>query len=138
MKIILISHGSFSEGLAETVQMMAGEQEDLYAFGLCPEDSPECLEKKIEDVLSHCPGEEILIFTDLYFGSPFNVVNKLMGRYDLYHVTGINVPLLLEAVTLQRSGAAAEEICDRVVEAAGESVIDVRKQLLEILKEERE
>ena len=51
MKIILISHGPFSKGLSETVQMIIGEQEDLFFLGLFPEDSVETLEEKIEEIL---------------------------------------------------------------------------------------
>ena len=136
MKILLISHGPFSKGLSETVQMIIGEQEDLFFLGLFPEDSVETLEKKIEEIIWKYEDEEILVFTDLYFGSPFNAVNKLMGRYPLYHVTGINVPLLLEAVSMMRCGKNAEEISEAVVEKAAESVVDVRKQLLDLLSEE--
>lgn len=38
MKVIVVSHGSYARGLVDTVQMIAGEQEDLEAFGLEPEE----------------------------------------------------------------------------------------------------
>ena len=37
MKVIVVSHGSYAKGLVDTVQMIAGEQEDLEAFGLDPQ-----------------------------------------------------------------------------------------------------
>ena len=39
MKVIVVSHGSYARGLVDTVQMIAGKQEDLEAFGLEPEES---------------------------------------------------------------------------------------------------
>ena len=36
MKVIVVSHGSYSQGLVESVQMLFGEQDDLVAYGLFP------------------------------------------------------------------------------------------------------
>lgn len=52
-------------------------------------------------------GEEILVLTDLFYGSPFNVVLSLMSEYDLYHVTGINLPLMMEVVMGRYAGKSA-------------------------------
>ena len=80
-------------------RMIAGEQEDLEAFGLEPEESVDTLREKIrESIEQTSEGEEVLILTDLFYGSPFNTVISLMSEYDLYHVTGINLPLMMEVV----------------------------------------
>ena len=99
MKVIVVSHGSYARGLVDTAQMIAGEQEDLEAFGLEPEESVDTLREKIrESIEQTSEGEEVLILTDLFYGSPFNTVISLMSEYDLYHVTGINLPLMMEVV----------------------------------------
>ena len=36
MKVILVSHGSFSKGLFETMEMVLGEQQNLSYVGLYP------------------------------------------------------------------------------------------------------
>ena len=43
MKVIAVSHGSFSKGLVESVQMLVGEQENLTAYGLYPENTVDSL-----------------------------------------------------------------------------------------------
>lgn len=99
MKVIVVSHGSYARGLVDTAQMIAGEQEGLEAFGLEPEESVDTLREKIrESIEQTSEGEEVLILTDLFYGSPFNTVISLMSEYDLYHVTGINLPLMMEVV----------------------------------------
>ena len=47
MKVIVVSHGSYARGLVDTVQMIAGKQEDLEAFGLESEESVDTLKEKI-------------------------------------------------------------------------------------------
>lgn len=88
MKVIVVSHGSYARGLVDTVQMIAGKQEDLEAFGLEPEESVDTLKEKIRQSIEQASQEEeILILTDIFYGSPFNTVISLMPEYDLYHVT---------------------------------------------------
>ena len=99
MKVIAVSHGSFSKGLVESVQMLVGEQENLVAYGLYPEQTVASLTEKLEAEIEKTPEEEeILFLTDLFHGSPFNAVVSLMKDYDFYHVTGINIPLAVEAM----------------------------------------
>ena len=96
MKVIVVSHGSYARGLVDTVQMIAGKQEDLEAFGLESEESVDTLKEKIRQSIEQASQEEeILILTDIFYGSPFNTVMSLMPEYDLYHVTGINLPLMM-------------------------------------------
>ena len=51
MKVIAVSHGSFSKGLVESVQMLVGEQEDLVAYGLYPEQTVQTLTEQLEEEL---------------------------------------------------------------------------------------
>ena len=126
MKVIVVSHGSYARGLVDTAQMIAGEQEDLEAFGLEPEESVDTLREKIrESIEQTSEGEEVLILTDLFYGSPFNTVISLMSEYDLYHVTGINLPLMMEVVMGRYAEKSAQEVCKDLLKAAPETVKDV-------------
>ena len=133
MKVIVVSHGSYARGLVDTVQMIAGKQEDLEAFG--PEESVDTLKEKIRQSIEQASQEEeILILTDIFYGSPFNTVISLMPEYDLYHVTGINLPLMMEVIMGRISGKHAEEICKELLKAAPDTVRDVRELYKEVEK----
>ena len=133
MKVIVVSHGSYANGLIDTVQMIAGEQEDLEAFGLMPEESVETLKEKIRKSIENTEsGEEILILTDLFYGSPFNTVISLMPEYDFYHITGMNLPLMMEVIMGRYAGKSAEVICKDVMNAASGTVRDVRELYKEV------
>ena len=135
MKVIVVSHGSYARGLVDTVQMIAGKQEDLEAFGLEPEESVDTLKEKIRQSIEQASQEEeILILTDIFCGSPFNTVISLMPEYDLYHVTGINLPLMMEVIMGRISGKHAEEICKELLKAAPDTVRDVRELYKEVEK----
>ena len=135
MKVIVVSHGSYARGLVDTVQMIAGKQEDLEAFGLESEESVDTLKEKIRQSIEQASQEEeILILTDIFYGSPFNTVISLMPEYDLYHITGINLPLMMEVIMGRISGKHAEEICKELLKAAPDTVRDVRELYKEVEK----
>ena len=48
MKVILVSHGSFSKGLFETMEMVLGEQQNLSYVGLYPHQGVDILKENIE------------------------------------------------------------------------------------------
>ncbi|MEG1462891.1 MAG: PTS sugar transporter subunit IIA [Anaerorhabdus sp.] len=137
MKIILVSHGSFSKGLFETMEMILGEQTNY--VGLYPHQGVDILKGNVENELKKAENnEEILVLTDLFYGSPFNAVVQLMNTYDVYHLTGINVPLLMEILLMRGNGKNAEEICEEAMKLAGDTVQDVKKYLKELLENEED
>lgn len=75
VKIIAVSHGRFSEGLVDSVQMLAGEQKDLVYYGLFPEETVDDLREKLRAELEATPEDmEVLFLSDVFHGSPFNTV----------------------------------------------------------------
>ena len=103
MKVIAVSHGSYSKGLVDSVQMLVGEQENLVAYGLFPEQT-------------------VATLTDLFHGSPFNAVVSLMRDHEFHHITGINIPLAVEVMMGRYADKSAEEICRGIMEAAPDTV----------------
>ena len=133
MKVIAVSHGSYSKGLVESTQMLVGEQEDLVAYGLFPEQTVATLTEKLKAEIDQTEdGEEILFVSDLFHGSPFNAIVSLMEHHDIYHVTGINLPLMVEVMMGRYAGKNAAEICAGLIEAAPGTVKDVRKLFEEV------
>lgn len=138
MKFVLVSHGRFSEGLKDGVQMLLGPQEDLEAFVLAAEEPATKLGERLEAAFRPEDEGNIVYFTDLYFGSPFNQVVELSRKHDIYHVTGVNLPTLLEALMTRSSASSCEEVVEAALTASEGSVKDVRKLLAAEVKDEEE
>lgn len=132
MKFILVSHGSFAKGLVESSQMIIGQQEELVAYGLYPEDDISNLKLILEKEYLESNMDNVVFFTDLFHGSPFNAVVSLMGKYDVYHITGMNMPLMLEALMArQNKELSPAELCKLLLTNSKETIIDVRECLME-------
>ena len=128
MKVIVVSHGSFSKGIVESVEMLAGEQEGFVAHSLYQHETVADLTERLEAELNNTPDDEEVIFlTDLFHGSPFNAVASLMKNHTFSHVTGVNVPFVLTLILERNSGRTAEEVCEAALKETQSSVINVNK-----------
>ena len=108
----------------------------MVAYGLFPEQTVATLTEKLKAEIDQTgDGEEILFVSDLFHGSPFNAIVSLMEHHDIYHVTGINLPLMVEVMMGRYAGKNAAEICAGLIEAAPGTVKDVRKLFEEVDEE---
>ena len=108
--ILLVSHGNLAEGMLNTLSYFFSEQMRhvgslALAMGDAPESFKEKLQKKIEDLDS---GDGVLVFTDLYGGTPSNTAASLLmtvGESEaLTVITGFNLPMVMEAMTMNENG----------------------------------
>nr|WP_321292307.1 PTS sugar transporter subunit IIA [uncultured Trichococcus sp.] len=136
MKFILVSHGDLAKSMLGSAEMITGEQENAQAFGLYPQDDVGGLKEKVKAAIDEMGGEDIICFTDLFSGSPFNVVVSLMGEYPIGHITGMNLPMILEAVMMRMNkDNSREDICAKLISQAPSTFIDVNKYLEENLED---
>ena len=126
VKIIAVSHGRFSEGLVDSVQMLAGEQKDLVYYGLFPEETVDDLREKLRAELEATPENmEVLFLSDVFHGSPFNTIVDLMRDFNFYHLTGINLSLAVVAMMDRYMDMGAEEICRHLMDEGAETIMYV-------------
>lgn len=132
IRIVLVSHGEQSKGMLNTVQMLLGEQQNIAAYSLYPEQPVTALTEKLQAEIEQYGAENIIFMTELKQGSPFNAVVSLTRDYDLYHITGINLAALMTAI-MERDdeGVTAEKLCETIMEDSKNTMLDVRKLLAE-------
>lgn len=131
MKYIFVSHGDLAKSILGSAQMIVGEQTNAKAFGLYPTDDIGGLKDQVKDAIEEFGGgEDIICFTDLFSGSPFNAVVGLMGDYPVRHITGMNLPMVLEAfMSRMNESATAEDISAKLLNEAPQTFIDVNNFL---------
>jgi len=123
--IIIASHGEFAEGILQSGAMIFGEQQNVAAVTLMPSEGPNDLRQKIEaGIASFEDSEQILILVDLWGGTPFNQANGLLdGHEDKWAiVSGLNLPMLIEAYAARFTDASAHEIAAKIHQTAIEGV----------------
>ena len=124
VNIILASHGKFAEGILQSAQMIFGEQEQIVAATLMPNEGPDDLIAKLDEAVeSFGEDAEILFMVDLWGGTPFNQTSVLydqLGEKSAI-VAGLNLPMLLEALGSRMGMETAHEVASHIIskEATG-------------------
>ena len=124
--IVLASHGGFADGIAQSAQMLFGEQKDFAHVILKPSEGPDDIRGKMEKAIaSFEKQDEVLFLVDLWGGTPFNQANGLAEKHDKWAiVAGMNLPMVVQALTerMMDANATARQIATKVVEPAKDGI----------------
>ena len=95
VSIVLASHGTFSEGIKMSGQMIFGPQQDVAAVTLMPEMGPDDLRAKIlEAVDGFEEKDQVLFLVDLQGGTPWNQISLLLDEPSVMGVESLQVDQL--------------------------------------------
>lgn len=131
--IIVVTHSNFAEGIKNSVEMIAGKQDNFTAInfenGEDIEDLKKSISQKAEEYTSK--GLDVIYVTDLKGATPFNACLYVSTQIWGPVVAGLCLPILLELV-LTRDTMEIEDLSSYVsyvITNAKESiqVIDVNE-----------
>ena len=95
-KFVLASHGSLAEGIKNSVEMISGKQNNLYAFCMKEGESPTVLKERVEKIISDSKTEdEIVLVSDFPGGSVNTMLVSFLNQNNIYLVSGMNSMLVL-------------------------------------------
>ena len=134
IRILIVTHGELASALKTSSKMFFGEVSDsLETIGLFPTDSPDSLQVKIKEKINEIDdGSGVLIFVDIFAGSPFNnvaiVLDELKEDHKLQCFTGVNMPLLMEALASCQT-MDIESLTDHLEKVSKDTIVNLRKAL---------
>ena len=104
--ILLITHGSYGEALVQNAcHVLNKRPPQLNQLGLSAQDDPLDLLPLAHQLLGLVDaGEGALIMTDLFGATPANLALKLLEPGRVEGLTGVNLPMLLRALTYRDKG----------------------------------
>lgn len=97
-RILIASHGHLASGIQSSIGILTGNAGAVQAIDAYVDDSD--YTEKIQAFLDSIePGDEAVIFTDIYGGSVFQKVSLLQPeKYGVFHVTGVNLPAVIQVL----------------------------------------
>lgn len=104
--ILLITHGSCGEALIQNACHVLNKRPlQLNQLGISAQDDPLDLLPLAHEMLNLVDnGSGVLVLTDIFGASPSNLALKLLEPGRVEGLTGVNLPMLMRALTYRDKG----------------------------------
>jgi len=119
---IIVCHGKMGEELLNALTIILGEAPNIEAISIGWYDDVEDSKRKISQSLKRVDQRNgVVIFTDMFGGTPSNISFGFFKSGQVEIVTGVNLPMLIKFVSLQRSNNLAD-VAKKVVEQGRKNI----------------
>ncbi len=119
---IIVSHGKLAEELLNALTIILGEAPNIEAISIGWYDDVEESRKKINSSLKRVDQKNgVLIFTDMFGGTPSNLSFGFLKDDHIEIITGVNLPMLIKFVSLQRSNNL-KDVARKVVDQGKKNI----------------
>ena len=132
LEILLLTHGDWGKYIIDAGKMIVGNVDRVSQISLNPADTFEEFYEKVENKVSEMK-EGSLIITDIFGGTTTNVAAKLSLSYKINIISGLNAPLLFEAL-LNIDSINEDSVLDSIVEEGRDSCKNILKELRKMIK----
>ncbi len=119
---VLVTHGELGKSLVEVLSRITKAPVSIKVVSLDWQDDIEKAREKIEQAIEREDrGRGVIIFTDIFGGTPTNVCASFLDRENVEIITGVNLPILLKFVT-ERERKELRELARELVEKGKDSI----------------
>lgn len=129
IEFVIITHGHFAEELYLSAEMILGKQGGVHAVAVEPGIKLADIADKLDDIINKNEEKGIIIFTDMFGGSPSNIAFSYAGKSGVEIVSGVNLPMILKAFSGRMSGESLSQLVENCSEA-GKASIKVGSELI--------
>ena len=128
--IVLVTHGQLAEEFLSAMVHIVGEQKNIAAICIQPEDD---MEQRRDDILKAVKkvedGDGVILLTDMFGGTPSNLAISVMGEGEVEVIAGVNLPMLIQLARSRQTQTLESAVND--AQDAGKKYISVASNLLE-------
>jgi len=121
--ILIIAHGTLGESLIHCASHVMGCRPPLLnQLGIGTHDDPATmLPQALHMVDELNEGDGVLILSDIYGATPCNIVGRLLKPGHIEGVAGVNLPMLVRALTYRNGDII--KLADKALSGGREGVI---------------
>jgi mannose PTS system EIIA component len=121
--MLIVAHGAFGEALIHSASHVLGKRPlRVRQVGVTVHDDPEAILPQATDLVHQLnDGEGVLVLTDIYGATPGNIALKLLVPGRVEGISGVNLPMLIRALTYREQGLVM--VVEKALSGGTEGVI---------------
>jgi mannose PTS system EIIA component len=123
--LLIVAHGTLGESLIHCASHVVGKR-PLYLrqLGVTIHDDPDAILPQGRDLIRFVDqGDGVLVMTDIFGATPSNIACKLLESGRVEGISGVNLPMLIRALTYRERSMA--ELIDKAVAGGTEGIIQM-------------
>jgi PTS system mannose-specific IIA component len=131
---LIVTHGHLANELLNAAQRIETNIGLLEAVPLEWTDSVDEAHEKIRralDALHGLGADSVIIFTDMFGGTPSNISLSFLEKDRVEIITGVNLPMIVKFATMQRDARDVTALAHVIIEK-GSKAIRVASDLLSV------
>lgn len=126
---LIVTHGNLAYELLNAARQIEADVSGIEAVALEWSDSVEIAREKIAAALARNGDAGVIIFTDMFGGTPSNISLSFLEQGRVEIVTGVNLPMIVK-FAMVKEGARDVSALAHVISEKGSKAIRVASDLL--------
>lgn len=127
---LIVTHGKLAHELLKAAQTIEGNLQNIEAVPLEWSDTLDVAREKIRQALLKIETEQgVIIFTDMFGGTPSNISLSFLEKDRVEIVTGVNLPMIVKFGSVQDDSGDLAEVA-HLIRDKGSNSIRVASDLL--------
>jgi PTS system mannose-specific IIA component len=114
--IVVCAHFNLAKEIVLATELITGKQDQMRYVNINPEEDMEKAKNELWQAIREVDsGEGVIIFTDMFGGTPCNLSLSFLEKGKIEVITGVNLPMLVK-VALERERKKLEELTESITE----------------------
>jgi mannose PTS system EIIA component len=128
--ILLVTHNTLGDALVDCTRHVFGSAPaNVMVLSVHATDNTDRLEREGRQIISHLDhGGGVLVLADMFGATPCNIAARLCALPNVAGVAGVNLPMLLRAVT--NADKPLDELVRIALDGGRDCIVPVETQTL--------
>ena len=114
--VVLVSHGNLASELRRAAEIISGKIENTVTVDIPPKMGMEEIHTAVEAAIRTVDtGKGVLLFIDMFGGTPSNIGLSFLATHQVEVVTGVNLPMMVK-LPMARQAMSLPELAKHLLE----------------------
>lgn len=119
---LIVTHGNLANELLSAAQKIEANLGVIEAVPLEWTDSVDEAREKIRLALRRVGTDSVIIFTDMFGGTPSNISLSFLEKDRIEIITGVNLPMIVKFATIRQDGQDLTALAHAIGERGAKSI----------------
>ena len=120
---LIVTHGNLAHELLNAAKQIEADVSGIEAVALEWTDSVDIAREKIKVALDRvCCDRDVIIFTDMFGGTPSNISLSFLEKGRIEIVTGVNLPMIVKFATVKQEAKDVATLAHLISEKGSKAI----------------